>query len=31
MENVAQLKKGQDPLVDIELQDLENLTLEGPE
>ncbi|KAJ4348689.1 uncharacterized protein N0V89_010067 [Didymosphaeria variabile] len=28
LENVAKLKKGQDPLVDVELQDLENLTLE---
>ncbi|OAG01717.1 uncharacterized protein CC84DRAFT_1179754 [Paraphaeosphaeria sporulosa] len=31
LENVAQLKKGQNPLVDIELQDLENLTLEDSE
>jgi hypothetical protein len=31
MENVAKLKKGQNPLVDVELQDLENLTLEDSE
>ncbi|KAF1979226.1 hypothetical protein BU23DRAFT_549249 [Bimuria novae-zelandiae CBS 107.79] len=31
LENVAELKKGQNPLVDIELEDLENLTLEDAE